>query len=59
MVCALEVMARSRDAAHLAWLVEAYLEEFFILYDVPMTPNLHHQFSPPTATDFGVSIWNW
>ena len=37
MVCAFEVTAG--DAAHLAWLVQAYLEEF---YDVPMTPKLHY-----------------
>ena len=30
------------SAAHLAWLVEAYLEEFFILYDVAMTPKQHY-----------------
>ena len=38
MVCAFEV--RAGDAAHLAWLVQAYLEEFFILYDVPMTQQI-------------------
>ena len=37
MVCAFEVT--TGDAAHLAWLVEANLEEFFMLYDVPMTPS--------------------
>ena len=40
MVWAFEVT--TGDAAHLAWLVEAYLEEFFTLYDVPMTPRLHY-----------------
>ena len=40
MVCAFEVT--TGDAAHLAWLVEAYLEEFFILYDVAMIPKLHY-----------------
>ena len=40
MVCAFE--ATTGDATHLAWLVEAYLEEFFILYDGPMTPKLHY-----------------
>jgi len=28
---------------YLAWLIEAYLEEFFfVLYDVSMTPKLHY-----------------
>ena len=40
MVWAFEVT--TGDAAHLAWLVEAYLEEFFTLYDVPMIPRLHY-----------------
>jgi len=37
IVCAFEVT--DSDAIHLAWLIEAYLEEFF---DVPMTPKLHY-----------------
>lgn len=40
IVCAFEVTGA--DAVQMAWLVEAYLEEFFTLYDVPMTPKLHY-----------------
>ena len=40
MVCVFEVT--TSDATYLTWLVEAYLEEFFVLYDVPMTPKLHY-----------------
>ena len=40
MVCAFKVT--TSDATHLAWLVEAYLEELFIVYNVPMTPKLHY-----------------
>ena len=35
MVCTFEVT--TGDAAHLAWLVEAYLEEFFIYNDTKAT----------------------
>jgi len=30
------------DAIHLAWLVEAYLEELSLFYDKTMTPKLHY-----------------
>ena len=40
IVCAFEVT--DGDAIQLAWLMETYLEEFFTLYDVTMTPKLHY-----------------
>ena len=40
IVCAFEVT--DSDAIHLAWLVEAYLEELSTLYRITMTPKLHY-----------------
>ena len=30
------------DAAHLAWLIEIYLESFTSLYGDPITPKFHY-----------------
>jgi len=54
IVCTFKVT--DSDTIHLAWLVEAYLEELSTLYNMTTTPNLHYLLHLPKQLSLRVDV---